>query len=216
MNMDTDVHPDLINSRFADVSISRAAQARNLILIPRLRLRRVRPRGYQVFSPIDGTNDCSGSLGIAWFTTVARTVRSTTRQVSRATGENHMRATIMVTDIILRFRLAAIEQSLQQAQTWELEVMTIQEVARILVSLGFLDPEAAARLTEASTTITPQLGVTTVSLTDIVPLMEVLYPEDEPASLEAQQTYILVTQGETTEEALAAAGFVLIVDGPLQ
>jgi hypothetical protein len=46
--------------------------------------------------------------------------------------------------------------------------------------------------------------------------MEVLYPEDEPASLEAQQTYILVTQGETTEEALAAAGFVLIVDGPLQ
>ena len=127
-----------------------------------------------------------------------------------------MRATIMVTDIILRFRLAAIEQSLKQAQTWELEVMTIQEVARILVSLGFLDPEAAARLTEASTTITPQLGVTTVSLTDIVPLMEVLYPEDEPASLEAQQTYILVTQGETTEEALAAAGFVLIVDGPLQ
>ena len=127
-----------------------------------------------------------------------------------------MRATIMVTDIILRFRLAAIEQSLQQAQTWELEVMTIQEVARILVSLGFLDPEAAARLTEASTTITPQPGVTTVSLMDIVPLMEVLYPEDEPASLEAQQTYILVTQGETTEEALAAAGFVLRVDGPLQ
>jgi len=127
-----------------------------------------------------------------------------------------MRATIMVTDIILRFRLAAIEQSLQQAQTWELEVMTIQEVARILVSLGFLDPEAAARLTEASTTITPQPGVTTVSLMDIVPLMELLYPEDEPTSLEAQQTYILVTQGETTEEALAAAGFVLIVDGPLQ
>jgi len=127
-----------------------------------------------------------------------------------------MRATIMVTDIILRFRLAAIEQSLQQAQTWELEVMTIQEVARILVSLGFLDPEAAARLTEASTTITPQLGVTTVSLTDIVPLMELLYPEDEPTSLEAQQTYMLVTQGETTEEALAAAGFVLRVDGPLQ
>jgi hypothetical protein len=127
-----------------------------------------------------------------------------------------MRATIMVTDIILRFRLAAIEQSLQQAQTWELEVMTIQEVARILVSLGFLDPEAAARLTEASTTITPQPGVTTVSLMDIVPLMELLYPEDEPTSLEAQQTYILVTQGETTEEALAAAGFVLMVDGPLQ
>ena len=122
----------------------------------------------------------------------------------------------MVTDIILRFRLAAIEQSLKQAQTWELEVMTIQEVAHILVSLRFLAPEAAARLTEASTTITPQPGVTTVSLMDIVPLMELLYPEDEPTSLEAQQTYMLVTQGETTEEALAAAGFVLRVDGPLQ
>lgn len=131
-------------------------------------------------------------------------------------GESHMRATIMVTDIILRFRLAAIEQSLKQAQTWELEVMTIQEVAHILVSLRFLAPEAAARLTEASTTITPQPGVTTVSLMDIVPLMELLYPEDEPTSLEAQQTYMLVTQGETTEEALAAAGFVLRVDGPLQ
>ena len=127
-----------------------------------------------------------------------------------------MKATIMVTDIILRFRLAAIEQSLKQAQTWELEVMTIQEVAHILVSLRFLAPEAAARLTEASTTITPQPGVTTVSLMDIVPLMELLYPEDEPTSLEAQQTYMLVTQGETTEEALAAAGFVLRVDGPLQ
>jgi hypothetical protein len=127
-----------------------------------------------------------------------------------------MRATIMVTDIILRFRLAAIEQSLKQAQTWELEVMTIQEVAHILVSLRFLAPEAAARLTEASTTITPQPGVTTVSLMDIVPLMELLHPEDEPTSLEAQQTYMLVTQGETTEEALAAAGFVLRVDGPLQ
>jgi hypothetical protein len=127
-----------------------------------------------------------------------------------------MRATIMVTDIILRFRLAAIEQSLKQAQTWELEVMTIQEVAHILVSLRFLAPEAAARLTEASTTITPQPGVTTVSLMDIVPLMELLYPEDEPTSLEAQQTYMLVTQGETTEEELAAAGFVLRVDGPLQ
>jgi hypothetical protein len=131
-------------------------------------------------------------------------------------GESHMRATIMVTDIILRFRLAAIEQSLKQAQTWELEVMTIQEVAHILVSLRFLAPEAAARLTEASTTITPQPGVTTVSLMDIVPLMELLYPEDEPTSLEAQQTYMLVTQGETTEEELAAAGFVLRVDGPLQ
>jgi hypothetical protein len=61
-----------------------------------------------------------------------------------------MKATIMVTDVILRFRLAAIEQSCRHPQTWTLQVMTIQEVANILVSLGFLDPEAAARLSEAA------------------------------------------------------------------
>ena len=127
-----------------------------------------------------------------------------------------MRVTIMVTDVILRFRLAAIEQSCLQPQTWELQVMTMQEVAHILVSLGFLNPEAAARLSEASTTITSQQGITIVRLEHFVPLIEHVYPEDEPASLEAQQTYVLIAQGETTEEALAAAGFVLKVDGPLQ
>jgi hypothetical protein len=80
-----------------------------------------------------------------------------------------MRVTVMVTDVIRRFRLAAIEQSSPQPQTWELQVMTIQEVARILVSLGFLDPEAADRLTEASTTITPQPGLVIVPLADFVP-----------------------------------------------
>ncbi len=82
--------------------------------------------------------------------------------------------------------------------------------------LGFLDPEAAARLCEASTTITSQQGITTLRIEDLVPLVEAVYPEDEPASLEAQQTYVLIAQGDTTEEALAAAGSVLRVDGPLQ
>jgi hypothetical protein len=127
-----------------------------------------------------------------------------------------MKATIMVTDVILRFRLAAIEQSLRQPQTWELQVMTIEEVAHILVSLGLLDPEAAARLTEASTTITPQQGMTTVPFADFVALTEVVYPEDEAPSLEAQQGFVLIAQGETTEEELAATGFVLRADGPLQ
>jgi hypothetical protein len=127
-----------------------------------------------------------------------------------------MKATIMVTDVILRFRLAAIEQSSRQPQTWTLQVMTIQEVANVLVSLGFLDPEAAARLCEASTTITSQQGITTVRFEDFVSLIEHVFPDDEPASLEAQQTFVLIAQGETTEEALAAAGFVLTVDGPLQ
>jgi hypothetical protein len=127
-----------------------------------------------------------------------------------------MKITIMVTDVIVRFRLAAIEQSCPQPQTWELQVMTIQEVARILVSLGFLDPEAATRLTDASTTITPQQGLTTLPFADIVALTELVYPEDEPSSREAREGYVLVAKGETTEEALAAAGFVLRVHGPLQ
>jgi len=73
-----------------------------------------------------------------------------------------MKATIIVTDVILRFRLAAIEQTSGQPQTWQLDVMTIEQVAHILVSLGFLDSQTAARLTEASTTITPQPGLNTV------------------------------------------------------
>ena len=127
-----------------------------------------------------------------------------------------MKATIMVTDVILRFRLAAIEQTSRQPQTWQLDVMTIEQVAHILVSLGFLDPKAAARLTEASTTITPQRGLTTIPLADFVAMTELVYPEDEPPSLEAQQSYVLIAQGETSEEALAAAGFVVRGDGPLQ
>ena len=133
-----------------------------------------------------------------------------------AKGGNRMKATIIVTDVILRFRLAAIEQTSGQPQTWQLDVMTIEQVAHILVSLGFLDSQTAARLTEASTTITPQPGLNTVPFADFVALTELVYPEDEPPSLEAQEGFVLIAQGETTEEALAVAGFVLRVDGPLQ
>src|ERR1700679_2174473 len=127
-----------------------------------------------------------------------------------------MKATIMVTDVILRFRLAAIEQTSGQPQTLQLDVMTIEEVGHILVSLGFVAPGVAARMTEASTTITPQPGLTAVPLADFVPLIEFAHPEDDPPSLEAQEGFVLVAQGETTEEALAATGFVLRGDGPLQ
>ncbi len=127
-----------------------------------------------------------------------------------------MKATIMVMDIFVRFRLAAIEQSSRKPQSWEQQVMTIQQVASILVSLGFLETEAAARLAEASTTITPQPGLTTIPFADFVPLIEFVHPEDEPHSPEAEAGYVLITQGETTEEALAAAGFILKADGPLQ
>ena len=127
-----------------------------------------------------------------------------------------MRVTIMVTDTYLRFRLAAIAYACRPSQTWVQEVMTVVEVARILFSLGFLDPEAADRLALASTTITPQEGLDTIPFADIVPLIELVHPEDDPPSLEAQQGYMLIAKGETTEEALAAAGFVVSVDGPLQ
>jgi hypothetical protein len=127
-----------------------------------------------------------------------------------------MKFTIMVMDVFIRFRLAAIEQSSRTPQAWQLQVMTIEEVAHILVSLGFLDPEAASRLTAASTTITPQPGLTTAPFADFVALTELVYPEDEPHSPEAEQGYVLITHGETTENALAAAGFVLNVEGPLQ
>jgi hypothetical protein len=127
-----------------------------------------------------------------------------------------MKTTIMVTDVLVRFRMAAIAQSEQQTQAWEMQVMCIQQVTDILISLGFLDSSTAAMLTEASTTITPQPGITTVPLSDFVMLTELVYPDSERVSLEAQQGHVLIAHGETTEEALAAAGFVLKVDGPLQ
>ncbi|KAA6457560.1 hypothetical protein DYQ86_22285 [Acidobacteria bacterium AB60] len=127
-----------------------------------------------------------------------------------------MKTTVMVTDVLVRFRMVAIAQSDQQTQAWEVQVMCIQQVADILISLGFLDSRAASLLTEASTTITPQPGITTVPFSDFVTLTELVYPDSEPVSLEAQQGHVLIARGETTEEALASAGFVLKVDGPLQ
>ena len=127
-----------------------------------------------------------------------------------------MKTTVMVTDVFVRFRMVAIAQSDQQTQAWEMQVMCIQQVTDILISLGFLDSKAAALLVETSTTITPQPGITTVPFSDLVSVTELVYPDSEPASLEAQQGHVLIARGETTEEALASAGFVLKVDGPLQ
>ena len=127
-----------------------------------------------------------------------------------------MKTTVMVMDVFVRFRLVAIVQSEQQTQAWEMQVMVIEQVAAILTSLGFLDSEAAALLTEASTTITPQPGIKTIPFSDFVTLTELVYPDSEPVSLEAQQGHALIATGDTTEEALASAGFVLKMDGPLQ
>lgn len=127
-----------------------------------------------------------------------------------------MKTTIMVIDEYVRFRLVAIAQAEQPVQVWDLQVMCIPDFTRILISLGFLDSKAASLLTEASTTITPQPGITTVPFSTLAALVEFADPDAEPVSLEAQQGHILITQGETTEQALASAGFVAKVDGPLQ
>ncbi len=127
-----------------------------------------------------------------------------------------MKATIMVTDLFVRFRMIAILPSTQPPQAWEMQVMCIEQVAGILVSLGFLDAEAATRLTAASTTITPQPGITTSPMSVFVALTELVYPDSEPVSLEAQEGHVLIAQGDTTEEALASVGFVLKLDSPIQ
>jgi hypothetical protein len=127
-----------------------------------------------------------------------------------------MKWTIIVTDTFVRFRLAAMEDGSSQPQTWELEVMTIEQASETLVSLGFLDTAAAYHLIRASTTITPQQGLTTVPFAAFAALVELVHPEDEPASPEAKEGHVLITKGETTEEELAAAGFVLRLSGPLQ
>lgn len=54
-----------------------------------------------------------------------------------------MKTTIMAVDAIFRFRLLAIQQSEVQPQAWEMQVVCIQEVALVLVSLGFVDQDAA-------------------------------------------------------------------------
>src|SRR5271163_2994852 len=108
-----------------------------------------------------------------------------------------MKTTVMVTDVFVRFRMIAIVQSDQQTQAWEMQVMCIQQVADILISLGFLDSKAAAMLTEASTTITPQEGITTVPFSDFATLTELVDPDFEPVSLEAQQGHVLIARGET-------------------
>jgi len=58
--------------------------------------------------------------------------------------------------------------------------------------LGFVDSQTAARLTEAGTTITPQPGLNTVPFEEFVALTELVYPEDEPLSLEAQEGFVLI------------------------
>jgi hypothetical protein len=127
-----------------------------------------------------------------------------------------LKYTIMAVDMFLTFRLAAFPHTLSHAQAWQLEVMTIEQVAAVLESLGFLDAETAQKLADASTTLVPQPGLDTIRLTTMADLVEIVSPFEDPPSAEAQDGYMLIIKGETTEEALANAGFVAKVAGPLQ
>lgn len=117
-----------------------------------------------------------------------------------------MKITIMVMDVFVRFRMVAIQQMGNQTHAWEKEVMCLQDVTEVLVGLGFMDPEAATRLVNASTTITPQAGLQTVPVSDLVDLVEYVYSDYEPSSPEVREGHALIASGETTENSLASAG----------
>jgi len=127
-----------------------------------------------------------------------------------------MKFTMMAVDTIPKFRLAAFPHPSTHPEIWQLDVMSIQEVANVLGSLGFLDSEVCDRLANANTTVTPQPGLNTIPLTALGDFIRVASPGEEPPSEEAQDGYMLMVQGETTEEKLAAFGFVATTDGLLQ
>ena len=119
-----------------------------------------------------------------------------------------MKITILVMDTSLRFHLLAIAPTLKQPRAWEMKVMCIEQVGDILLSLGFLDTSTATNFVRASTTITPQSGVTTVPVSDFGSLIEFAYPGSASVNKEAEQGHVLIAHGETTEEALASVGFI--------
>jgi hypothetical protein len=56
----------------------------------------------------------------------------------------------------------------------------------------------------------------TIPLTALGEFIKVASPGEQPPSEEAQDGYMLMVQGETTEEKLVAFGFVATTDGLLQ
>lgn len=119
-----------------------------------------------------------------------------------------MKITILVMDTSLRFHLLAIAPNTSHPRAWEMKVMCIEQVGDILLSLGFLDATTATNLVRASTTITPQSGITTVPFSDFASLVEFAYPGSARVTKEAEEGYVLIAHGETTEEALMSVGFI--------
>ena len=87
-----------------------------------------------------------------------------------------LKYTIIAVDMFLTFRLAAFPHTLSHAQAWQLEVITIEQVAAVLGSLGFLDAKTAQKLADASTTLVPQPGLDTIRLTTMADLVEIVSP----------------------------------------
>ena len=126
-----------------------------------------------------------------------------------------MAFTILAVDVIFGFQLVALPQSPGSVYAWKLELRNLREVADILLTLGLMDQETASRL-QAGTTITPQHGIQTLPLSHLATLIDLMAPEEEPVSPEAQEGYMLCVQGEVTEEELVATGFIVQTNKPLQ
>jgi predicted RNA binding protein YcfA (HicA-like mRNA interferase family) len=127
-----------------------------------------------------------------------------------------VKVSIMVTDLVFRFRMAAIPRNTPRPELWVREVMTMVEVGRILEELGFIGSDASYRLGQASTTIVPLEGFDTVPLETVAAVVGIVHPDVHDIDDEAKEGHMLVVKGETTEEALAAAGFVVKANGPVQ
>jgi len=110
----------------------------------------------------------------------------------------------------------AFDQTCLRREKWQLEVLSIQDVAEVRITLGFIDAETAERLAKGKSTVTPQSGLKTVPLTTVAALTSLLDSESEPPSPEAQEGHMLIVQGATSEEDLSRAGFCMSPDGPLQ
>ena len=127
-----------------------------------------------------------------------------------------MQFMLMAADIILYFRVIAMETGVFPANSWHLDVTTIEEVGGVLVELGALTTDEARRLSQGCMTIRPHPGLHTLPLTALAELGEMLNPERDPPSAEAQEGFMLLAATDTTEEKLLAMGFVLRPGGELQ
>jgi hypothetical protein len=87
-----------------------------------------------------------------------------------------VKVSIMVTDLVFKFRMAAIPQNAPRPELWVCEVMTMVEVGRILEELGFIDADDDYRLGQASTTIVPLEGFDTVPLDTVAAVVGIVHP----------------------------------------